>query len=45
MPTHETLGNTAVPYHYKILFEVNLKSFLFKGSETIFALVAPNTQA
>ena len=32
---HETLGNNVVPLNYSIAFEPNLKTFRFRGAETI----------
>lgn len=35
---HETLGDDVIPYHYKLRFDTDFKTFRFKGDEEIFAV-------
>ncbi len=43
--TRKTLGKNAVPKNYKLLLEPNLKTFKYKGSETVETIVKESCKA
>lgn len=41
---HETLGNDVIPYHYRLRFDTDFKSFNFRGDAEIFAMAKPGVK-